>query len=145
MAPGMPMNVMAEATSHDMITVSWESPADDGGSAVTGYVLQSKTGTMDFMTIAASSAEIWWNTLDCQMMNAEIPDDATPAPPMDDTDMTSPYCAMYAGLSAEATTVVDRVRRRVRHDFGHQPLRHGPHGRDHVLLPSLRHELRRQG
>ena len=107
--PGMPMNVMAEATSHDMIAVSWESPADDGGSAVTGYVLQSKTGMMDFMTIAASSAEIWWNTLDCPMMNAEIPDDATPAPPMDDTDMTSPYCAMYAGLSAEATTVVDGV------------------------------------
>ena len=100
---------MAEAISHDMIAVSWESPADDGGSAVTGYVLQSKTGTMDFMTIAASSAEIWWNTLDCPMMNAEIPDDATPAPPMDDTDMTSPYCAMYAGLSAEATTVVDGV------------------------------------
>ena len=109
MVPGMPMNVMAEATSDTMITVSWESPADDGGSAVTGYVLQSKTGMMDFMTIAASSAEIWWNTLDCPMMNAEIPDDATPAPPMDDTDMTSPYCAMYAGLSAEATTVVDGV------------------------------------
>ena len=107
--PGMPINVMAEAASDTEITVSWESPADDGGSAVTGYVLQSKTGTMDFMTIAASSAEIWWNTLDCPMMNAEIPDDATPAPPADDTDMTSPYCAMYAGLSAEATTVVDGV------------------------------------
>ena len=105
--PGMPMSVMAEATSHDMITVSWESP--DGVSAVTGYVLQSKTGTMDFMTIAASSAEVWWNTLDCSMMNAEIPDDATPAPPADDTDLTSPYCEMYAGLSAEATTVVDDV------------------------------------
>ena len=43
------------------------------------------------------------------MMNAEIPDDATPAPPADDADMTSPYCAMYARLSAEATTVVDGV------------------------------------
>ena len=107
--PGMPMNVSAMATSHDMIAVSWESPADDGGSDITGYVLQSKTGMMDFMTIAASSAEVWWNTLDCPMMNAEIPDDATPAPPEDDTDMTSPYCAMYAGLSAEATTVVDGV------------------------------------
>ena len=61
-APGMPMNVIAMATSHDMITVTWDA-ADDGGSAITGYVLQSKTGTMDFMTIAASSAEIWWNTL----------------------------------------------------------------------------------
>ena len=108
-APGMPMNVMAMVTSHDMITVSWASPADDGGSDITGYVLQRKTGMMDFMTIAASSAEIWWDTLDCQMMNAEIPDDATPAPPADDTDMTSPYCAMYAGLGAEATTVVDGV------------------------------------
>ena len=107
-APGMPMNVMAMATSHDMITVTWDA-ADDGGSDITGYVLQRKTGMMDFMTIAASSAEIWWDTLDCQMMNAEIPDDATPAPPEDDTDMTSPYCAMYAGLSAEATTVVDGV------------------------------------
>ena len=35
------MNVMAEATSHDMITVSWESPADDGGSDITGYMVQS--------------------------------------------------------------------------------------------------------
>ena len=41
MAPGMPMNVMAEATSHDMITVSWESPAADGGSDITGYMVQS--------------------------------------------------------------------------------------------------------
>ena len=40
-APGMPMNVMAMATSHDMITVSWEPPADDGGSDITGYVHRS--------------------------------------------------------------------------------------------------------
>ena len=40
MAPGMPMNVMAEATSDTMITVSWESPADDGGSDITGYMVQ---------------------------------------------------------------------------------------------------------
>ena len=43
--PGMPMNVMAEATSHDMITVSWESPAADGGSDITGYMVQR--GYMD--------------------------------------------------------------------------------------------------
>ena len=41
MAPGMPMNVMAEATSDTMITVSWESPADDGDSDITGYMVQS--------------------------------------------------------------------------------------------------------
>ena len=45
MAPGMPMNVMAEATSHDMITVSWASPAEDGGSDITGYMVQR--GYMD--------------------------------------------------------------------------------------------------
>ena len=45
MMPGMPMNVMAEATSHDMITVSWASPADDGGSDITGYMVQR--GYMD--------------------------------------------------------------------------------------------------
>ena len=45
MEPGMPMNVMAEATSHDMITVSWASPADDGGSDITGYMVQR--GYMD--------------------------------------------------------------------------------------------------
>ena len=60
----MPMTVMAagDQPRHE-IAVSWESPADDGGSDITGYVLQRKTGMMDFMTIAASSAEIWWNTL----------------------------------------------------------------------------------
>jgi titin len=31
--PGMPMNVMAAATSDTMITVTWEAPASDGGSA----------------------------------------------------------------------------------------------------------------
>ena len=43
--PGIPMSVMAEATSHDMITVSWASPADDGGSDITGYSVQR--GYMD--------------------------------------------------------------------------------------------------
>ena len=40
MAPGMPMNVMAEATSDSDITVSWESPAADGSSDITGYMVQ---------------------------------------------------------------------------------------------------------
>ena len=40
MPPGMPMNVMAMATSHDMITVTWDA-ADDGGSDITGYMVQS--------------------------------------------------------------------------------------------------------
>ena len=44
MAPGMPMNVMAMATSHDMITVTWDA-ADDGSSDITGYMVQR--GYMD--------------------------------------------------------------------------------------------------
>ena len=40
MAPGMPMNVMAEATSHDMITVSWDAVMD-----ATSYMVQR--GYMD--------------------------------------------------------------------------------------------------
>ena len=39
--PGMPMSVSAEATSHDMITVSWEAPTDTGNSDITGYMVQS--------------------------------------------------------------------------------------------------------
>ena len=40
MMPGMPMNVMAEATSDTEITVSWDAPASDGGSDITGYMVE---------------------------------------------------------------------------------------------------------
>ena len=88
-APGMPMNVMAMATSHDMITVTWDA-ADDGGSDITGYMVQR--GYMD-----ADNMMMWM--------------DRGPGP----------------------------------HGHGHDVHGHGPHGRDHVLLPSRRHELRRHG
>ena len=55
-APGMAMNVMAEATSHDMITVTWDSPASDGLSDITGYMVQR--GTMDDM------GEMMWEDVD---------------------------------------------------------------------------------
>ena len=114
MVPGMPMNVEAMATSDTAITVSWTAPADNGGADITGYVLQraymGADDTMtDFMTIAATDAATWWNTLGCPMMNAAIPDDATPAAPADDADTDSPYCAMYGGLSADAKEEVDAV------------------------------------
>ena len=109
-APEAP-SVTASATSDTEITVTWTAPAD-GGSEITGYVLQraykDADDTMtDFMTIAATDAATWWNTLDCPMMNAAIPDDATPAPPADDADTTSPYCEMYDGLAEDAKMVVD--------------------------------------
>ena len=110
--PSMPQMVEATATSDTEITVSWMAPADNGGADVTGYVLQraykdADDMMTDFMTIAATDAATWWNTLDCPMMNAAIPDDATPAAPADDADTDSPYCAMYDGLTDDAMEEVD--------------------------------------
>ena len=97
--------------SRTQITVSWMAPADNGGSAVIGYTLARKYGDMmDFETIAATNAASWWNTLDCPMMNDAVEDhvmDGDPAVGPD--DMTSPYCALYAGLSDAAEAVVDRA------------------------------------
>ena len=50
-APGMPMNVMAAATSDTMITVTWEAPASNGGSDITGYMVQSKYGDGEWMDV----------------------------------------------------------------------------------------------
>ena len=38
--PSMPMNVRAAATSDAEITVSWGAPANDGGAAITGYMVE---------------------------------------------------------------------------------------------------------
>ena len=95
-----------------MITVSWESPVDDGGSAITGYVLQRKTGTMDFMTIAASSAEMLYMEhlmADYQpdMMNAVL------GRPLRRRRRyrhdIALHGAMYAELHDEATTMDERL------------------------------------
>ena len=45
MAPGMPTMVEAMATSDTEIKVTWEAPASDGGSDITGYMVQR--GYMD--------------------------------------------------------------------------------------------------
>ncbi len=36
-APGVPVNVEAQADGQDAISLSWSAPLEDGGSAVTGY------------------------------------------------------------------------------------------------------------
>ena len=51
------------------------------------------------MVKPATAAMSWWDTLNCMEMNdAVMPMDDEPAVGPD--DMTSPYCKMYAGLSA---------------------------------------------
>ena len=63
--------------------------------------------------VKPATAATWWDTLDCPwMMNdAVMPMDDEPAVGSDDpmADPKSPYCAMYAGLSAEAMPVVMRA------------------------------------
>ena len=39
-APGKPTDLMAEADGGTRIALSWEAPADDGGSAITGYRIE---------------------------------------------------------------------------------------------------------
>ena len=107
--PGAPTGVTATKVSDMQIDVEWTAPASDGGADIMGYVLSRKSGDGDYMTIAATDAGSWWNALNCEMMNAAIPDDATPAPPTDHTSMDSPYCVLYAGLSTEADAVVHSV------------------------------------
>ena len=38
--PGKPTNLMAEADGGTRIALSWDAPADDGGSAITGYRIE---------------------------------------------------------------------------------------------------------
>ena len=39
-APGQPTNLAAEANGSTQIDLTWEAPADDGGSAITGYRIE---------------------------------------------------------------------------------------------------------
>ncbi len=59
-------------------------------------------------TVKPATAATWWDPMDCMDKNDAVdPMDGEPAVGLD--DMTSPYCAMYAGLSAEAMPVVMRA------------------------------------
>ena len=55
--PTAPQMVMAEATSDTMITVTWEAPANNGGSDITGYkVMYRMTGSdADYMSMDAAA------------------------------------------------------------------------------------------
>ena len=62
----------------------------------------------DTFMVKPATAATWWDALDCPMMNdAVMP--MGDEPPVGPDDMTSPYCKMYAGLSAEAMPVVMRA------------------------------------
>ena len=48
--PGIPVNLSAKA-GHRQFLVSWEAPLNNGGKAITSYVLQIRTATGTFSTV----------------------------------------------------------------------------------------------
>ena len=105
--PGMP-TASAMADSRTQITVSWEAPTDNGGSAVTGYIVeQSYMGSFlddgiahpDF---AFSNHMEWWETLNCAGMLLAVGSDADPEMDSDDKAM---YCGHF--LDTAPTNITD--------------------------------------
>lgn len=70
--PGMPMNVMATATSDTEITVTWEAPADNGGADITGYMVERGTmgsdGTMTWMAVDPAHSGMMMEYMDTGLM-----------------------------------------------------------------------------
>ena len=56
--PGLPRSVDVQASSSDQLSVSWEAPAFDGGSDITGYTIQWReaTATWDSSADLSSAA-----------------------------------------------------------------------------------------
>ena len=55
-APGKPTNLVAEADGGTRIELSWDAPADDGGSAITGYRIEvSDDGGSDWDDLVADT------------------------------------------------------------------------------------------
>ena len=84
--------------------------ADDGGrgEAVTVTGSGFNDGTEATVYVQPNAIAMWWDGLNCEMMNDAVsPEDDEPAVGAD-TDGTT-YCKMYADLSDEAKPVVKRA------------------------------------
>ena len=88
--------------------------ADDGGrgKAVTVTGSGFNNGTEATVYVQPNAIAMWWDGLDCEMMNDAVsPKSDEPQVGSDDPEASpaSPYCAMYADLTADAKSVVKRA------------------------------------
>ena len=88
--------------------------ADDGGrgKAVTVTGSGFNNGTVATVYVQPNAIAMWWDGLDCEMMNDAVsPKSDEPQVGSDDPEASpaSPYCAMYADLTADAKSVVKRA------------------------------------
>ena len=59
----------------------------------------------------------WWNLLGCVLMNDVVEGQVSDGPAIGPDDMTSPYCAMYDGLSADTTDAKKNAQAVVRRTY----------------------------
>ena len=54
-APGAPTALSASAVSPTQINLSWSAPTNNGGASITGYKIESKSGTGSFTSLVANT------------------------------------------------------------------------------------------
>ena len=84
--------------------------ADDGGrgKAVTVTGSGFNNGTEATVYVQPNAIAMWWDGLDCPMMNAAVSPESDEPQVGADTEGTT-YCKMYADLTADAKSVVKRA------------------------------------
>lgn len=110
-AAGSDTAVVVQGTAEDGSTELYTitiSRADTAGTDASLTSL-SLTDSNNMMVALTAGVAAHWDTLDCPMMNdrAAMHADVDRADLMD--NMSSPYCAMYAGLSDDAKAIVREV------------------------------------
>ena len=104
--PDAPTVTLGTVTDTE-INFSWTRPASDGGSAITGWIVEKAYGG-SFLDAertnddAFTDAQTWWDGLDCSAMVMAVMDSGM-------ADMDNPFCAMYADLGDTEEAEVERV------------------------------------
>ena len=106
-APSAPRNLRTGLVTDTEINLTWDVPATNGGSAITGWIVEkaymgSFLDAMRENTDAFTDAQTWWDGLNCPNMVAAVMDDGT-------ADDTNPFCAMHADLGDTEEEEVERV------------------------------------